>query len=296
MKNKEDKTIEDKEKIKEKDQKPEKNNKIGNKENAENNTNKSDENKQLVKTSTKIIANFKKINQLKEVDETYANKVYFCLIEAILVIAYFLIVFLVYGTLNAQYPNSIYTERFLQLSTMFLLFATIYVFEKAYRKDDDSLAITGIEMLILSSCTLTMQYIAQKYKFNFQVYAIVLSYIFAIYYVFKGIVIYTKGRKKIVDGYSDIKEIVQYDEPQKKEATKHKNDKIEKNQETKKEEEKETKNTKTKVKSKSKPKARTKTKTKSNKKETTSKSENKTSKSGTKKQKNTRLKSKKVVK
>ena len=103
---------------------------------------------------------------------------------------------------------------------MIFLFVAIFIFEIAYRKDDDDLAIQGIEILVLSAYTLTSQHITKKYNFNFKNYSLVASYIFAIYFIVKCIVIYTKGRKEMAEDYSDIKEIVKKDEPIKKEATK----------------------------------------------------------------------------
>ena len=100
---------------------------------------------------------------------------------------------------------------------MVFLFMAIVIFEIAYKKDDDDLVIQGIEVLVLSAYTLTSQHITKKYNFNFKNYSLVASYFFAIYFIVKCIVIYTKGRKEMAEDYSDIKEIVKKDEPIKKE-------------------------------------------------------------------------------
>ena len=57
----------------------------------------------------------------------------------------------------------------------------IFIFEVAYKKDDDDLAIQGIEVLVLSAYTLTSKHITKKYDFNFKNYSLVASYFFAIY-------------------------------------------------------------------------------------------------------------------
>lgn len=151
----------------------------------------------------------------QEVDKKYLKEIYFNIVKAIIALAYFIFLNFMYATLDAH-PF----ERFMQFCTMILLFATIYIFEKAYNKDDDKLALQGIELLVFSACTLTIQYITKKFEFRFQNYSAALGYIFSIYFVLRGIIIYTQGRKKIVDDYSDIKEILKKEEPIKKEATK----------------------------------------------------------------------------
>ena len=112
---------------------------------------------------------------------------------------------------------------------MIILAIAIIFFEKGYKNDDDKKAIEGIEILVLAITTLTINHIVTKYKIELSIYNSTISYIFSIYFILKGIVIYTKGRKKYADSLSDIKEIVQKNEPSKKEATKKENKKIEQN-------------------------------------------------------------------
>lgn len=59
-------------------------------------------------------------------------------------------------------------------------------------------------------------------KYEFQFYLLTSSYVIAIYYVLKAIILYTKGRKEYLEGLSDIPEIVKKEEPVKKEAKKRK--------------------------------------------------------------------------
>ena len=152
---------------------------------------------------------------MKEVNEKYMKKIYLNILKAILIVIYFFVLNLASENISAEH-----LERGIQLCTMIFLFMAIFIFEVAYKKDDDDLAIQGIEVLVLSAYTLTSQHITKKYNFNFKNYSLVASYIFAIYFIVKCIVIYTKGRKEMAEDYSDIKEIVKKDEPIKKEATK----------------------------------------------------------------------------
>lgn len=158
---------------------------------------------------------------MKEVSEKYMKKIYLNVLKAIIIVLYFFVLNVACENVNPQY-----LEKGIELCTMILLFISIFIFEWAYRKDDDDLAIQGIEILILSAYTLTTQHITKKFNFPLKNYLLVASYIFAIYFILKCIVVYTKGRKEMAENLSDIKEIVQKDEPVKKEATKKKKEDV----------------------------------------------------------------------
>ena len=159
---------------------------------------------------------------MKEVSEKHMKKIYLNILKAILVVIYFLTLNLVSEKISA-----LYLERGIEICTMIFLFLAIFIFELAYKKDDDDLVVQGIEVLVLSAYTLTSQYITKRFNFNFKIYFLASSYIIAIYFIVKCIWYYTKGRKEIADDLSDIKEIVKEKEPVKKEATKKKKDKVE---------------------------------------------------------------------
>lgn len=153
----------------------------------------------------------------KNIDEKYMNKLYLNILKAVIIVFYFLILNLTYENISAEH-----LETGIKILTMTFLFISIYLIEKAYKKDNGDLALSGIEILILSAYTLTTKYITTKYNLNFKIYSLISSYVLAIYFVFKSIVIYTQGRKKVAENLSDIREIVKKEEPIKKEATKKK--------------------------------------------------------------------------
>lgn len=199
---------------------------------------------------------------MKEVSEKYMKKIYLNVLKAIIIVLYFFVLNVACENVNPQY-----LEKGIELCTMILLFISIFIFEWAYKKDDDDLAIQGIEILILSAYTLTSQHITKKFDFPLKNYLLVASYIFAIYFILKCIVVYTKGRKEMAENLSDIKEIVQKDEPVKKEATKKKKEdvkeeELEEIKEEKTQEIKETPKKKTTTKTATKKKAITATPTK----------------------------------
>ena len=165
---------------------------------------------------------------MKEIKEKYLKEIYLNILKAIIIVLYFLVVNLAYENISPAH-----VELGIKIFTMVFLFISIYIFEKAYKKDDDKLAIQGIEILVLSAYTLTSRHIINKFNFNFKNYSLVASYIFAIYFILKCIFVYTKGRKEEAENLSDIKEIVKKDEPIKKEATKKNKEKEQKKEDKK---------------------------------------------------------------
>ena len=158
----------------------------------------------------------------KEVDEKYIKAICINIVKAIIVIFYFLILNLISEKIGEEL-----FRRGIQICTMIFLFIAIYIIEKAYKEDDGVKAIDGIEVLVLATAVLTLEYITNRFKFQFNSYSSTVSYVFAIYFVLKSIVIYTKGRKEVEKSLSDIEEIVKKEEPIKKEATKKRKEKVE---------------------------------------------------------------------
>ncbi len=110
----------------------------------------------------------------------------------------------------------------LKVFSMIILGITIILFENAYKKESSKLAIIGIECLILASHTLSAIHVTTIFNFYFKYYILTSSYCFAIYYVLKDIIIYTKERRNYLNSLSDISEIIKKEEPRKKEASKKK--------------------------------------------------------------------------
>lgn len=147
-----------------------------------------------------------------------ANKELFINISiAIAIMIYFIFI-------NLGYTNIATNILEIDLKVFALLFLgiAIFIFEIAYKKDNGILSIYGIETLILASYTLSIMHVVTICNFYFKYYILASSYIFAIYYVLKDIIIYTRERKKYLNSLSDIAEIVKKDEPNKKEAKKRK--------------------------------------------------------------------------
>lgn len=215
----------------------------------------------------------------KQVSQEILKKIFKNLILAIVVMVYFISCNILYTQLPLEQMETITKV----ISGVFLL-ASIILFEFAYKRDSGTLTMTAIELLVLSIHALFIYHIITIYQFDFRTYLLASSFIFAIYYVLKSTVIYTRARMKYLKSLSDISEIVK-DEPVIKEAKKRKEESITEIEEQK-HGEKEEKKQKTKAK-KEKKKSKDKSPKKENKKE--SQNENKESVKET----NTESKSKK---
>lgn len=96
--------------------------------------------------------------------------------------------------------------------------------EKAYKFDDGKIAITAIELLVMSFYSLSINHILALIKWDFNKYMFASAGVIGGYYLIKEILIFTKQRKNDLKNLSDISEIVKKDDPVKKEAKKRKKD------------------------------------------------------------------------
>lgn len=141
------------------------------------------------------------------------SKMFFNIIIAIIVLSYFILINLV-----NQDTSSV--NNVIKIFTIIFLILTITIFEIAYRKDDEILAINGIETLVLTIHTLLINHILIKFDFNFEVYTLISSLSITSYYILKTLVMFTKARRRYLDSLSDISEIVKKEQPIKREARK----------------------------------------------------------------------------
>ena len=150
----------------------------------------------------------------KQVSQEILKKIFKNLILAIVVMIYFISCNILYTQLEWEQMETI-TKA---VSGVFLL-ASIISLEFAYKRDSGTLTMTAIELLVLAIHALFIDHVVTIYQFDFRTYLVTSSYMFAIYYVLKSTVIYTRARMKYLKSLSDISEIVK-DEPVVKEAKK----------------------------------------------------------------------------
>jgi len=151
----------------------------------------------------------------KEISQEILKKIFKNLLRAIGIMFYFIILNLAYSTMKQ--------ERLIGDIEVFagaFLIIGIVLLEIAYKKDDGSMGITGVEFLFLALHSLSIMHIISLFQYDFRFYLLTSSYVFSIYYVFKAILLYTKGRREYLESLSDIPEIVKKEDPIKKEAKK----------------------------------------------------------------------------
>ncbi|MDO4975575.1 MAG: hypothetical protein Q4E61_04610 [Alphaproteobacteria bacterium] len=153
----------------------------------------------------------------KENNKIIRKKIFENLIIAIAIMLYFILINFAYLRMEETV-----LLKGIKIASLIVLFLSIAIFEVAYHKDSGKIAINGIEILILAFHTLTIWHIVNKMNISFETYILFSTYAFAIYYIFKSILIYTNEKRKYLKSLSDIHEIVSK-EPIKKEAKKREN-------------------------------------------------------------------------
>ena len=151
----------------------------------------------------------------KEISQEILKKIFINLILAIAVMGYFAILNYLYDRINQENLVSI-----IEISSGILLLVFLILCEVSYKKESGALAISTIEFMILTFHSLLIIHIITRYQYQFQFYILTSSYVVAIYYVLKSIILYTKEKRKYLKRLSDISEIVKKEEPVKKEAKK----------------------------------------------------------------------------
>ena len=150
------------------------------------------------------------INKIK-VPKEQKEKIYVKIFKefgiAILIFLYFL--FLDLGYIRVE--GNVFKED-LHTFAGILVISSVLLFESAYRKYSEEIAIHGIEVLVLAILTLFMPYIyfyrGVSLKFLYSISPIYIAGYFAV----KSFVIYNKEVKKYKDSLSDVKEILTNDE------------------------------------------------------------------------------------
>lgn len=140
-----------------------------------------------------------------EIKRKIYKDITFNIFIAICLMLYFIILVLGYKNID----KDVYIID-LKVFSISLLIASIFIFEKAFKKDNGKLAIRGIEVLVIAFFSLSMQYFLFGFT-NLQNKLIIPNLIiifFAIYYCLKSIIIDILEKKKYKNSLSDVKEII----------------------------------------------------------------------------------------
>ncbi len=138
-----------------------------------------------------------------DIKEQTRKNIFTNIIIAIIAISYF--IFLILG--SAGSTKNVRIVDFNILSIIILGLA-ICLFEIAYRKDNGTIAMYGVEALTIALTTLFLPYVIFEVSEAHKKYYLMVSSYIGIYYIIKCIYISVKTKKKYLDEASDIKEIV----------------------------------------------------------------------------------------
>lgn len=138
-------------------------------------------------------------------------------------LAYSSMIMIYFMFFNIQYEavSEVILTQYINVSSIIFLILGIIIIEVAYKKDDGNTSIYGIEFLALATFTLLIKHMPKLIGCGMQTYVLVGSYLFAIYYMLKSSILYTREKQQELDRLSDIREIVK-NEPIKK-ITRRKN-------------------------------------------------------------------------
>ena len=137
------------------------------------------------------IKNSKKESKDKVKKSALRKKIVRNLVIAILIIIYFLFIDLGINSI----PITVYMLD-LKTFAVFIAIISIVIFERAYKKDENYIAIHGIEMVVVGIETLLLLqlYSAGNEYFNYILLGITLGMI--VYYLLKCLVIYIRYKVK----------------------------------------------------------------------------------------------------
>ena len=144
----------------------------------------------------------KKTTMPNDLKEKLRKEIFLNILLAIAIIVYF--VFMVLGSLDsAKVTRSIDLNIF----SIVLLAISIILIEVAYKKESAKIAVTAIEILIVSVVTMFLPYIIYELDKTHQRYYIISGVAIAFYYIIKSIVISNRAKAKYEKNESDIKDI-----------------------------------------------------------------------------------------
>ena len=123
----------------------------------------------------------------------------------ILVSLYF--VFLILGFKNIE--GNIYKTD-LKVFALCILFLSIILLERAYKKDSGKIAIYGIETIVIAIITLGLIYVNLMMSSNYINIVLIALGVLVVYYIIKTIIMYIRGKKKYF--VNDMKEMINTDE------------------------------------------------------------------------------------
>ena len=149
----------------------------------------------------KVIEEKKKIP--KDVKDKINTRIFENLISAVLLLIYFTAIRL--GMTNIATENYIID---LKVFSILLLALSIFIFEYAYKKDQDKMWLLGIEIMAVAIFTLYLIYMYSIFYATYSEIVAFASIILLGYYVIKILIINKRMKKAYIKSLRDIGEIV----------------------------------------------------------------------------------------
>ena len=157
--------------------------------------------KDNIEKLTKEVEEKKKIP--KEVKEKINARVFENMIIAAIIMVY--LVSLNFGMTNI--PTDTYRTD-LKVFSILLLIITIMIFEWGYKKDNESIWLHGVEVMVLGVITLYLIYLYSMYYSTYGTLILSIGIVYLIYYAIKIVIIQKRIEKEYIKSLNDIGEII----------------------------------------------------------------------------------------
>lgn len=152
----------------------------------------------------KQLETLEKLNEERKLDKETKKKIQKKVLKNFLLAVVILLIWESFKFIAINFEKQNATVIFNEVSIGIFLI-TLFLIEMAYKKDDDSLAITSIEMLFLSIATLLAPYmLISKPK----IYTSLIDIYFVLYYAIKNFYIFKNEKRDYLQEKNDIKDIV----------------------------------------------------------------------------------------
>ena len=154
------------------------------------------ENTEISKFTKQLEIIQKEIKEETSLPKDKADKLDMCIFKNTIFAIICLVYFITINVLSV-YLEPIKLLSMLKISSVATIILTIVVFECAYRKDSDKIALYGIELLVISIAILFARYIYLMINNKYVPFVISLGLVFSVYYIGKAIVEFILQRKKM---------------------------------------------------------------------------------------------------
>lgn len=149
----------------------------------------------------------KEIKKQKQVSESKMKMTQIIITKNIIIAAGIILYFMFFKIAYIEL-DLLYFMKLVNAFSIITIVCTIMIFEIAYKKDNDMLAINGIEFMFLAITTLLIKFAYMEYKQYIIMLLTVVPMLYAIYYLAKSIRFYIKTKSKFKNNTLEIQDII----------------------------------------------------------------------------------------